>query len=97
MVLRTPETPDYGSLSPVLAAGAAAAKRARHAVDLALQCLELAEPSEEARNLVERGQRLKLEINHWLSLPPTPETRDEVMRGAVSMQVAALSLVRRAR
>jgi hypothetical protein len=83
--------------SPALAAGAAGAHRARHAVDLALQCLELAEPNEEVRDLVRRGQRLKLEIDHWSSLPPTPETRDEVMRTAVSMQVAALSLVRRTR
>jgi hypothetical protein len=64
---------------------------------LALHCLEVLEPNQEVRDLVERGQRLKLEIDHWSLLPPTPETRDEVMRSAVSMQVAALSLVRRSR
>jgi hypothetical protein len=55
------------------------------------------EPNQEVRDLVERGERLKLVIELWSSLPPTPETRDEVMRSAVSMQVAALSLVRRSR
>ena len=97
MVLRTPGTQDSGWFSPALAAAAAGANRARHAVDLALHCLEVLEPSEEVRDLVERGERLKLEIDHWSSLPPTPETRDEVMRSAVSMQVAALTLVRRGR
>ena len=96
MVTRTAEHQDYGT-AKVLSASAAGANRARRAVDMALQCLAEVEPDDEVRGLVERGERLRSEIEQWGEAPPSPESRDAVMRDAVSMQVAAVSLLRRLR
>ena len=71
--------------------------RARYAVDLALHCLGGIEPATEIRDLVAQAERLRDEISRWAAHPPSSETREAVMCGALSIQVAALSLLGKGR
>jgi len=71
--------------------------RARYAVDLALHCLGGIEPATEIRDLVAQAELLRDEISSWTAHPPSSETREAVMCGALSIQVAALSLLGKGR
>jgi hypothetical protein len=91
---RITETSPNAWLAP-LAAQSAGIERARHSVDLALRCLGGVEPTEDVIDLVERAQKLRDEIDQWSSRPPSPEMREAVMRGTLSIQMAAMALLRK--
>jgi predicted Fe-S protein YdhL (DUF1289 family) len=67
-------------------------ERARHAVDLTLRCLRGIALTEDVRDLVDRAERLHDEIMQWTVVPPSSEMREAVMRGALALQVAALTV-----
>ena len=90
-------TPEAAARPFPLPAHSPGVDRARYAVDLALRCLGGIEPAKDVRDLVERAERLRHEIKHWTTHPPTSEEREAVMRGALSIQVAAMTLLRKGR
>jgi hypothetical protein len=67
-------------------------ERARYAIDLTLRCLRGVALTEDVRDLVDRAERLHDEITQWTLIPPSPEMREAVMRGALALQVAALTV-----
>jgi hypothetical protein len=71
--------------------------RARHAIDLALHCLRGLESTPEVRDLTQKAEDLRLEIDGWPARQPTPEMRDAAMRTALSIQVSALGILSRLR
>ncbi|MGD0679957.1 MAG: hypothetical protein ABSC94_31625 [Polyangiaceae bacterium] len=81
----------------MLAAHGPGVDRARYAVDLALRCLGSIEPAKNVRDLVDRAEGLRDEMKHWSTHPPSSERRETVMRGALSIQMAALNLLRKSR
>ncbi|MGD0674064.1 MAG: hypothetical protein ABSC94_01515 [Polyangiaceae bacterium] len=71
-----------------------AVERTRHAVDLSLRCLDGIRKTDDVRHLVDRAEQLRTEIEQWSLRPPSSEKREAVMRGALSIQLAALALHR---
>ncbi len=91
---RTIGTSPNAWLAP-LASRSAGIERARHSVDLALHCLGGVEPTDDVIDLVECAQKLREEIDRWSARPPSAEMREAVMRGALSIQIAAMALLRK--
>jgi hypothetical protein len=62
---------------------------------LALRCLGGVEPTKDVVDLVDRAEKLRDEIEQWRARPPSSEMREAVMRAALSIQVAAMALLRK--
>jgi len=71
----------------------AAAAHLERALDSAVECLDRLEPSDRTRDLRDRATRLKEQMQGWHSAPPSTEAREAVMRGALSIQLAAVAML----
>ena len=72
-------------------------RRVRQAIESAQRGLATFPETEDVRRLMRQAAGLSAEVDGWSSSPPSPESRDRVMRSVMAIHIGTVQVARAAR